>query len=437
MKNIIKPIILVVSLSAINLSCERYLDITPMDKVIPQSVEDFRAMLTRAYQLYPEHKPYINLKSDEVQAKSATEYLKAIFTWDETNASSGSTEIPYATFYQTIFHANYILQNAPKYAPAGAEINQVLGEARALRAYAYFELINIYAPAYNGNNGNATAVPIVSEITLEGDFPKATLNEVYSLILSDINEAGKLINQSSFPVGYNYRFTTTALQAFKARVHQSRGEWTAALEAANLALQGNSKLEDFNNFSILPNHFKSVESIMNLDRTMNSSSYGFARASEEHINLYDQANDLRFAQYFQADGNLWRSKKYSTNNDLKTSFRVAELLLTKAEAEYKSNQEANSKTTLLTLAKTRYNAQGYSDFEAKINGLSGENYYQELLNERARELSFEGLRWYDLRRTTQPKIIHKFDGRDYTLEQGDARYTVPFPRDARLKNPQL
>lgn len=116
---------------------------------------------------------------------------------------------------------------------------------------------------------------------------------------------------------------------------------------------------------------------------------------------------------------------------------MGELLLTKAEAEYKYNQEATSKNTLLSLAKARYNDKGYADFQTRINSLSGEEYYKELLNERARELSFEGLRWYDLKRTTQPKIIHKFDGKDYALEQKDTRYTTPFPKDPKLKNPQL
>ncbi|MCE3024880.1 RagB/SusD family nutrient uptake outer membrane protein [Riemerella anatipestifer] len=69
--------------------------------------------------------------------------------------------------------------------------------------------------------------------------------------------------------------------------------------------------------------------------------------------------------------------------------------------------------------------------------MSDTDYYTELLNERARELSFEGLRWQDLRRTNQPEITHIFGGETFKLEQGDTRYTVPFPKEARLKNPEL
>lgn len=137
------------------------------------------------------------------------------------------------------------------------------------------------------------------------------------------------------------------------------------------------------------------------------------------------------------NGANWQTTKYNSNNSLKCSFRVGEIVLIKAEAQAKLGDEAASKATLLDLAAKRYNSTGLSNFTARINALSGANYYTELLNERARETSFEGLRWFDLRRTTQPEIIHTFDGKEYKLNSKDPRYTLPFPQDARLKNPAL
>lgn len=434
--NIIKPLLLVAALSLGSHSCQRYLDITPTGKVLPQTEEDFRALLTRAYQLFPKHKALLNLKSDEVKAGNTSESYKAIFTWDEANAIPGSIEMPYASFYQVIFNTNYIIQNIGKYNSSNQKTNQILGEAYALRAYTYFELINIYAPAYNGNNGDELSVPLITEVNLERSFPRVTLDAAHNQILSDIKSSEDLLNESSFPVGYNYRFTTTALHAFKARLYQYRGEWDKALHEANLVLNSNHNLEDFNQFNVLPNDFKSKESIMNLELALDYSTNRFSRASDEHIALYDQVNDLRFSKYFKKTGNDWQSTKYNSN-DFKCSFRVADILLVKAEAEARLGKEADSKATLLSLAKNRYNAIGFTQFKTKISSLSGNSYIKELLDERARELSFEGLRWGDLRRTTQPKITHIFDGKAYELKAKDIRYTTPFPKDARLKNPEL
>ena len=176
---------------------------------------------------------------------------------------------------------------------------------------------------------------------------------------------------------------------------------------------------------------------MNLDAGVTSETNRFVRVSNEHLALFDQTNDLRFAQYFTADGANYRTKKFNISNEFKVSFRVGEMMLIKAEALAKLGRETDSKNTLLALAAKRYNATGLTNFTTTINRLSGDAYYTELLNERARETSFEGLRWFDLRRTTQPSIIHIYDGTTYTLSSGDARYTLPFPREARLKNPNL
>ncbi|WKS94671.1 RagB/SusD family nutrient uptake outer membrane protein [Riemerella columbina] len=433
---IIKPLLLIAALSAGVTSCERYLDITPTGRVVPQTEEDFRALLTRAYQQYPQHKALLNLKTDEVKAGNSSESLKAIYTWSEANATSESINMPYASFYEVIFNTNYIIKNLKVYNAKNAVTDQILGEALALRAYTYFQLLGIYAPAVQPQNGAELAVPLVTDINLEGSFPRATLAEVYQQIWADLNQAEGLLQQEKYEAGYNYRFTTTALHAFKARLHQHRQEWAQALAEAEKVLAVNAELEDFNQFTVLPSHYQSKESIMNLDLAVNATTSRFSRVSDEHLALFDQNNDLRFAHYFKKNGNAWQTTKYK-DNDYKCSFRVADLLLIKAEAEAHLGQEAASKSTLIQLAEKRYNAIGLQAFKAKINALSGADYLQELWNERARELSFEGLRWGDLRRTTQPEITHIFDGQTYKLSAQDARYTTPFPKEARLKNPQL
>ena len=57
--------------------------------------------------------------------------------------------------------------------------------------------------------------------------------------------------------------------------------------------------------------------------------------------------------------------------------------------------------------------------------------------ERQREFTVEGHRWFDLRRTSQKQIVHMLDGTSYTLTQNDPRYTLPFPANVRLNNPDL
>ena len=61
----------------------------------------------------------------------------------------------------------------------------------------------------------------------------------------------------------------------------------------------------------------------------------------------------------------------------------------------------------------------------------------EILNERRREFAFQGHRWFDLRRTTQPSIEREYKGIVYTLEENDERYTLRLPVEAVAANPEL
>lgn len=122
-------------------------------------------------------------------------------------------------FYRMILRANAVIVNAPLSTDLDVNlIKRVTGEAKFLRALAYFELVSLWGkvPLYKNYVTSAS-----------GAEPRAELNDVYDLIISDLNEA-----QTNLPVSYSGadigRATKGAAQTLLARVYMFQGNYTAA-----------------------------------------------------------------------------------------------------------------------------------------------------------------------------------------------------------------
>jgi len=423
------------------ISCNDYLDIDPIGQIIPKTVDDYRSFLTTAYASTKEHKVLSTYRGDELSLKSdavGIEQYEDIFTWNDENPSPLVRSFAYASFYNTIFYANHVIDNKDTMTGAQEEIDQLVGEAYALRALQYFELINLYAVPYNKTTAATdVGIPITTHYDSDKTYPKQSVQTVYDLILSDIEASENLLNTVEQDLGFNYRFSVVAIHSFKSRVFLYQNEWQKSVDASEAALEINANLMDLNTSTdIMPSEYNSVESILALETVASFDLANNASISQTLVDSYEQDTDLRFALYFTPINDAYKSKK-SANNKFKCSFRVAELYLNKAEALAELNEHALASTTLLELAKYRYTTEGFEDYTATINGLSLEALKTEILEERKRELAIEGHRWNDLRRTSQAQISKTFGGEIFILEQQDARYVIPFPKDAQISNPNL
>ncbi|MDO6738519.1 RagB/SusD family nutrient uptake outer membrane protein [Wenyingzhuangia sp. 2_MG-2023] len=424
------------------ISCDKYLDIEPVGQVIPKSVEEFRSFLTSAYSISKNHKVLTTYRGDELSLEEdglGVEQYEDLFVWNDLNPSPLTTSFPYASVYNTIFYANHIINSESVIEGDLLEKQQLISEAYALRALQYFELINLYAKPYSKSTASTDAgVAITTVYDSEKEYPVSTVEEVYTLILSDLDKAEALMQTNKQAVGYNYRFSTLAVKAFKARVYLYQQEWQNSVDLINEALTIHSELQDLNtDVSIMPSEYNSVESILALENVAHFDMVTYATIATDLIEAYHPTEDLRLAVYFEknTDG-TYRSKK-SADNKFKISYRTSELYLNLAEALAQLGQEDLAKETLVNFAQKRYTNAGWENFKIKVNALNSDDLLTEILEERRREFAIEGHRWNDLRRTTQPELIKTFDGVVYQLNKNDERYVIPFPTDAVINNPDL
>lgn len=421
-------------------SCDNFLDIEPEGKVIPKTQDEFRALLTQGYVAYPSHKSLIALRTDETVLQSDNYDfmdLRDIFIWKDQGQDKQTTEFPWLAFYTSVFYANHTIIDGTEVLPASVDKDQLIGEAYALRAYAFFDLVNLYGKPYNSTTASTElSIPLALEIDLENVLQPESIQTVYNQIQSDLDKAKALLQVDVQESGYNYRFSKAAIYALEARVNLYQQQWQDAINSSSQALAYKHTLEDLNNSELVPSHFQSKESILALENTMTSSLKNSTVISDELTLTYDKDHDLRFVKYYEKSGPNYKVIKVG-NLENKTSIRTAELYFIKAEAHARLNQIQQAVSSIEPIINTRYSADVASQILLTITQLNQEDFIDFLLEERFREFSFEGHRWFDLRRVDQKKIIHSINGTEYILQHNDPRYTLPYPTNARLNNPNL
>ncbi|MFZ4862556.1 RagB/SusD family nutrient uptake outer membrane protein [Sphingobacterium sp. Mn56C] len=421
-------------------SCNKYLDIKPVGTVVPETADDFRGLLTSGYLGFPAHKSYLNLRTDELQLDEYStdmSSLKDIFLWNDLNPDPATFAYPYITFYKSIFYANQVLETIDKKLASNGDVNQLKAEAYLMRAYAHFELLNMYAETYTPANAAQRGIALSTKIDLEQRFIPVTIEEVYKQIFADIDQADRLMQVQDQDSKVKYRFSKRALYAFQARVFLYRSEWQKSLDAADKALAINSNLEDLNQAdAFMPSDFQSKEMILSLDKVALPVTTTSTFISQNLLNSYDKVNDLRFAKYFQKKGGDYVSLK-GGDNRYNVSFRNGDLYLMEAEAYSRLGHKDQALAKLNALLKNRLTPAYFQTQSAAYAGLDNAQLLNVILAERKRELALEGLTWYDLKRTTRPTITHRFFDKDFVLQQNDPRYVIRFPKAALENNPDL
>ena len=425
-------------------SCDSFLDIKPVGKVIPITADEFRALITEAYATVPDDRGLASFRSDEMlmdgtMAANDLNSYKDIWLWNDYAASENTATFKWRQFYHVLFIANYVIESENIIENGTVEeVRQMIGEAYMLRAYMHFVLVNLHAPAYTKSNPAETkAVPLKLDSDTEKTLSRNTVAEVYESILHDMEMAEEYLNEDSWAKGYNYRFTTLSVNALRSRVYLYMGEWENSYNASLAVLEVKSELEDVT--KMLPSDYQSVESIISLEEVMSAQYSRAMKVNPALFKMYGSGDQRKTKYYKQLTASNIELTKGGSNR-YSCTLRVGEMYLNAAESALQGGSEnalEDARTYLLALQKSRYNASAYANKETYVMAMDASALLQEIYDERTKELAFEGHRWFDMRRTTQPRVVKTFKGEEYVLEEGDERYTIRIPSEAIEANPNL
>ncbi|HEX6179817.1 MAG TPA: RagB/SusD family nutrient uptake outer membrane protein [Chitinophagaceae bacterium] len=372
-------------------------------------------------------------------------------------ATSGTALGIWTDAYSTILAANNIINSS---VTSNANVDNFKGEAYALRALMYFELVRFFATPYTVSP-DAEGVPIVLTYDIDLKPSRKKVSEVYAQVIADFNQAFMLITQAKNSSYIN----KYAVKALLARVYQHMGDWTNARTAAlDVVTNGGYVLLDTTAFK---EYFKTAipvpaatvkpETIFEVssDAVNNLGSnalayfyeqdrgYGDAIATDNVFNLYSATDARRYyidptkRRANATTGPLIKAvvKYPNTNNandkDDTKVIRYADVLLILAEAYYNLNDETNARLRLNEVARKRDPLfAGYAS--------TGTALLDDIINERRKEFAFEGLRFWDLVRLN--RVIDRgpqYPASGRTIAVGNTRRLQPIPQTERDANPNI
>ncbi|SDQ06526.1 RagB/SusD family nutrient uptake outer membrane protein [Flagellimonas zhangzhouensis] len=329
------------------------------------------------------------------------------FTTQGEYAYNSNTGFIWDNAYYVIANANIIINTDVTTLEGDQAYGEHLqGAALILRALAHYDLLRVYGQQHAGGT---LGVPIVTEFKGEDLFPsRSSVDEVKAAIYNDLQTAFDMMDES-------YDTSKTIVSKYVAKALEARvaiyfGEWNRAISASESVINsgmysiisaesyvsswagdGGSNVLFELAFSGADNQGSNALSYIYRYPADEPGGYGDLQVVSTVIDLFDlgdvRANILGYQHGGTRLRNMGKYPDTATGADNIPLFRYEEVILNYAEALLETGGDALTQINLIT---SNRGALAY----AAVNK-------EDILNERRKELMFEGFRFDDLVRTGQ------------------------------------
>lgn len=347
--------------------------------------------------------------------------------------------------YTAILRANNIINST---IASNANVNQYKGEAYAIRALCYWYLVRYFATPYT-DNPNALGVPIVLEYDPQAKPARKTVTEVYTQIISDLNQAYSLMTLFT----NSTQFSKYAAKGLQAKVYLSMGDKTNAKTAAVDVINNSG-------FTVVPSagyvaywavltpRTDKVETLFEvssnatanngfdaLANIYNQAGYGDLLCSDELYALIEAA-DIRKSLY--PTGTRGGVPAVFVNNKYPGTFggeisdtkilRLSDIYLIAAESSLPGD-ETGAKTYANYITSRR---------GATAIASTGNQLFEDIITERRKEMAFEGDRYLDLQRLKRDIVRStNYPAAARNIPYTNFRRLFPIPQAELDANPNI
>lgn len=162
-----------------------------------------------------------DLRSDEMMAGGGQlEAPRLALLIGTNNTSNAVAQSVYTGLAQTVLRANEVIDGSANTKDTPADkVARLVGEARFLRAWSYYEWVTLW--------GGVPLITKVPQTLADASQPRASVDEIYAFLISELTAI-----QADLPLKYTGndvgRVTKGAAQALLGRVFMTKGDYGAA-----------------------------------------------------------------------------------------------------------------------------------------------------------------------------------------------------------------
>ncbi|MBA2745742.1 MAG: RagB/SusD family nutrient uptake outer membrane protein [Flavisolibacter sp.] len=396
------------------------------------------------------------------------------------NAASVWVTYPFRLYYRVIGNSNALLDNIDNSTGSDANKNRLKAEALSFRAFGYLNLVQLFAKRYVPGTNNTQLGVSMPLSASDVKLPRSTVEEVYTQIHKDLDEAIALfatgsnlpVNVSASAANVKSHLSLNAAKAIKARAALVQGNYVMAadfakqvIEAGTFSLMSNTQYSSgFNDLSnpewiwgfFMADDQGDAFGAFHAQISWNGNTT-YIRSQPKRINsaLYNQiaSTDIRKTMWEPAPNATnfplplstyvrepYMSRKFKTRSAPTIGdvpyIRLAEMYLILAEAYARTaGREGDARQALFTLAKNR-------DPQYILSANSSPALIDEILIQRRIELWGEGFRFFDLKRlnlpldrSVVPNYVSSSVGGTMQVPAGDDRFVFVLPQFELQGNP--
>lgn len=399
------------------------------------------------------------LSSDMVLAASNYGWYRALTEYVPTQDFTSTTNYkPWRYYYRIIRSSNEVIATlgGNDAVPELAENRWVLGQAKTLRAHAYFYLTQYFANSYDPS---AEILPLYIEPVQEA-LPRSTTKEIFDYMIKDLTDAISLL--SDFDRSNKSQINEFVAKGVLSYVYGVTGQVSEMKTLTDdiitnggfPLMDANDVLGGFNDINT-PGWMwgQDITTDLGLDLVswwgqVDLYTYSYAWAGDPKTidkGLFDAipANDVRKGQFHNVAGGNYLmplnkfydpAKKIGGQRVITTDYvymRVAEMYLLNAEAAARGGDEPGARTRLGELLSKRGVDPAY------LSGLSGTALLDEIYLQTRIELWGEGKSYLALKRfkKSTTRGTNHLSNVGVTIPYDDERLTFEIPESEIQNNP--